>query len=512
MALSPRLEIRQSQSLVMTPQLMQAIKLLQLSNLDLAAYVDAELESNPLLERAALTEDGASPENPHASADRGDIHGPGGPESQVDSAPDVVTPAAGGIEEKIDIDLASVFPDDHEKPADEIRPSLEAETWTGLASRQPISGDAYNLEAFVAKQKSLAEHLSEQFNLAVADPALRLIGHALINEIDETGYLRSDLAPLAELLGASRADVEAALDVIHSLDPPGVGARDLAECLSLQLRERNRLDPAMGKFIENLDLVARRDLARLQALCGVDREDLVDMLAEVRLLDPRPGHAFSAGFVQIVVPDVLVRPAPDGSWLIELNQDALPKVLIDQAYYTTVTAGLQSKTDRNYLSDCLQSASWLVKSLDQRAKTILKVASEIVRQQDAFLVHGVQHLRPLNLKTVAEAIGMHESTVSRVTSNKYMATNRGIFELKYFFTAAIPSSGDAEAHSAEAVRHRIRKLIAGERAGSVLSDDAIVALLADSGIDIARRTVAKYRENLRIPSSVQRRRELKSAF
>jgi RNA polymerase sigma-54 factor len=225
------------------------------------------------------------------------------------------------------------------------------------------------------------------------------------------------------------------------------------------------------------------------------------------MLNPKPGLMFGSTMVQPIVPDVFVRPAPDGTWQVELNSDTLPKVLINQRYYAQVSGTTRNEKEKAYLADCLQTATWLVRALDQRAKTILKVSSEIVRQQDGFFAKGVQYLRPLNLKAVADAISMHESTVSRVTANKYMATSRGIFELKYFFTSAIAAADGGEAHSAEAVRHRIRQLIDGESTGNVLSDDTIVEKLHDAGIDIARRTVAKYREAMRIPSSVQRRRE-----
>ncbi len=495
MALSHRLELRQSQSLVMTPQLMQAIKLLQLSNLDLAAYVDAELERNPLLERdeaAAVlpTEREAQPEAPL------DPLGDGAPVT----AEAIV--AAG-----IDTDLGNIFPDDPAGPSDETPPALPAESWALGPTRQPVSSEDYNLEAFVAERKTLAEHLAEQLGLAVADPQGRLIGLALIGEIDEAGYMRTDPALIAERLGATQAAVEAVLAVMKTFEPTGVFAADLAECLALQLMERDRHDPAMAAMLAHLDLVARRDLTALRRLCGVDDADLAEMIAEIRRLDPKPGSGFDPAPVQPVVPDVMVTPAPDGGWRIELNGEALPRVLVNQGYYATVTRRSRADADRAYLSECFQTANWLVKSLDQRARTILKVATEIVRQQDGFLAHGVRHLRPLNLKAVAEAIGMHESTVSRVTSNKYMATTRGIFELKYFFTASIASAEGGEAHSAEAVRHRIRAMIDGEDPDAILSDDTIVKLLRDSGIDIARRTVAKYREAMRIPSSVQRRRE-----
>jgi len=290
-----------------------------------------------------------------------------------------------------------------------------------------------------------------------------------------------------------------------------VCARNLSECLAIQLRDRDHYDPAMQTLIEHLDLLAKRDFTALRDRCGVNEEDLADMIAEIRHLNPKPGLAFGSTMVQPIVPDVYVREATDGTWQVELNVDTLPKVLINQRYYAEVSKTAHSDSDKRYIADCLQTATWLVRALDQRAKTILKVSSEIVRQQDAFFAHGVQHLRPLNLKTVADAIGMHESTVSRVTANKYMATNRGIFELKYFFTSSIASAHGGEAHSAEAVRHRIRQLIDAETPAEVLSDDTIVDKLREAGIDIARRTVAKYREAMRIPSSVQRRREKQAA-
>lgn len=507
MSLFPKLELRQSQSLVMTPQLMQAIKLLQLSNLDLIAYVEEELERNPLLERREA-EDGP------AQRGEGDDQPPGGNDGGeaasewAESGPDTNPEASAS---KLDADFTNVFPDDTPPSTDEILPAMPTESWAVAQTRQPISSEDYNLEAFVAERESLAGHLTEQLGLAISDPGMRLIGSALIDEIDEAGYLRADLDAMAERLGAPLELVETTLKVIQEFEPVGVGARNLAECLAIQLRERNRFDPAMAVLIDHLDLMARRDYGALKRLCGVDGDDLADMFAEIRALNPKPGNAFGHATVQTVIPDVLVRPGPDGAWIVELNTGTLPRVLVNQTYYATVTKRPPSSKDKAYLVDCLQTANWLVKSLDQRARTILKVASEIVRQQDAFLAHGVQHLRPLNLKTVAEAISMHESTVSRVTSNKYMATTRGIFELKYFFTAAIASAEGGDAHSAEAVRHRIRRLIDEEQTDAVLSDDTIVKILRDSGIDIARRTVAKYREAMRIPSSVQRRREKQTA-
>jgi RNA polymerase sigma-54 factor len=370
----------------------------------------------------------------------------------------------------------------------------------------------YNPEAFVSAERTLADHLAEQLSLAIPDPGRRMIGQYLIDLVDEAGYLGGDLAHVAEKLGTSADEVEAVLATLQGFDPPGVCARSVTECLSIQLRERNRLDPAMAALITHLDLLAKRDLPALRRICGVSEEDLNEMIAEIRQLNPKPGLACGSVVVQPIVPDVFVRQGPDGGFIVELNSDTLPRVLVNQSYHAEVIKTARNDQDKSYLADCLQTATWLVRALDQRAKTILKVATEIVRQQDGFFAMGIQYLRPLNLRTIADAIGMHESTVSRVTANKYMATSRGIFELKYFFTAAINAAGGGQAHSAEAVRHRIRQLISDEDPAWVLSDDTIVDKLRAHGIDIARRTVAKYRESMRIPSSVQRRREKQSGL
>jgi RNA polymerase sigma-54 factor len=494
MALSQRLEFRQTQALVMTPQLMQAIKLLQLSSLDLAAYVEGELERNPLLERANDDDEGpAAAAEPESSASDGEEDSAGA----ADWIGEDMETSRTSMEQGLGTELENVFPDDGgEKTAAAETPPPAYTEWSGSGTGGE-DGD-YNLEAFVSAEVTLADHLSEQMALAIHDPAQRMIGQYLIDMVDETGYLIGDLQSVADKLGCSIGDVEAVLAVLQALDPAGICARSLTECLALQLKERNRFDPAMRALVENLPLLARRDLAALRRLCGVDDEDLADMIAEIRALNPKPGLAFGSTLVQPIVPDVFVRAAPDGTWQVELNSDTLPKVLISQRYHAQVSKSTRNDKDKSYIADCLQTATWLVRALDQRAKTILKVSSEIVRQQDGFFVKGVQHLRPLNLKTVADAI-------------KYMATSRGIFELKYFFTSSIAAADGGEAHSAEAVRHRIRLLIDAESVSDVLSDDTIVDKLRAAGIDIARRTVAKYREAMRIPSSVQRRREKQAA-
>jgi RNA polymerase sigma-54 factor len=515
MALMQRLEMRQGQSLVMTPQLLQAIKLLQLSHLDLAAYVEAELERNPLLERVDGDGEAADRDGPGEAASAGDDARDDFSESEPAEpwlSADLKQSRA-EIEGELDTRLDNVFPDEAggpERPGADVGAGdsvpVMSSPWTSVGSGGH-DGEAPDFEARLTREITLHEHLQGQLDLATADPMARFIGRNLIDAIEETGYLREAIESVADRLGSSVHEVEGVLALVQTFEPSGIGARDLAECLGIQLRERNRFDPAMQALLAHLDLVAKREFAALRRLCGVDDEDLGDMLAELRRLDPKPGRAFGGAPVETLVPDVFVRAAPDGSWLIELNPDTLPRVLVNQTYFATVSRVTRNDTEKTFLTDCLQNANWLARSLEQRSKTILKVAAEIVRQQDGFFMHGVSHLRPLTLKTIADAISMHESTVSRVTSNKAIGTSRGTFEMKYFFSASIPGSAGMEAHSSEAVRHRIKQMIEGERGDAILSDDALVRQLKGEGIDIARRTVAKYRESLRIPSSVERRRD-----
>ncbi|CAA7613075.1 RNA polymerase sigma-54 factor [Candidatus Terasakiella magnetica] len=498
MALGPRLDIRQSQSLVMTPQLQQAIKLLQLSNMDLTTFIDQELERNPLLERED-TERGAERTEPAADASDLPVL-----DSIPPEAPMLDGMNAGSVEDGMDVDYDNTFNND--SAADCIDGEAFGQ-WSSKSGGSHSFDDGENsLDHVAAGEISLRDHLTAQINVDVQDPGDRLIGLHLIEMLDEAGYLIGDLAELAERLGCPSERVERVLKTVQGFDPVGVFARSLKECLGLQLAERNRLDPAMQTLLDNLEMLARRDLNGLMKVCGVDAEDMTEMIAEIKQLDPKPALAFDHVVAQAVTPDVLMRRAQDGSWLVELNSDTLPRVLVNARYYAKVAGAARSKDDKTYISERFQSANWLVKSLHQRATTILKVATELVRQQDAFFRLGVQHLRPLVLRDIATAISMHESTVSRVTSNKYIATPRGIYELKYFFTQAINSADGGESHSAESVRYRIKALIEAE-GKAVLSDDRIVEILKAEGIDIARRTVAKYREAMNIASSVQRRRE-----
>ncbi len=487
MSLAPRLDLRQSQSLVMTPQLQQAIRLLALSNLEVEGFIAEEIEKNPLLDSGGGGDDDGPFDAPAAVAS-GD---PAGSDELLTIG------AASG--ESLDVDLGDTF--HHDSASDGVG-SLDG----GLGLAGTGAGgfdDAPDLDAFAGDDISLTDHLLQQAGASVTGPDL-FIASAIIDQIDECGYLTGPLSDIALRLGVSSARVESVLAIVQTFDPSGVGARSLAECLTIQAKEADRYDPCMARLIDNLDLVARGALPQLRRLCDVDDEDLADMIRELRGYDPKPGCRFGGERTQSVVPDLFIAPRGSG-WAVEINGATLPRVLVNRGYYAELSA-CGTKASKAWLSDCLASANWLVKALDQRQRTILKVATEIVKQQEAFFRNGVAHLRPLTLARVAEAIEMHESTVSRVTSNKYLSCPRGLFELKYFFTSAIQSADGGEAVSALAVKDAIRTLIAGE-GKKILSDDTLVELLNARGFDIARRTVAKYREAMGIGSSVQRRRQ-----
>lgn len=500
MAMSPKLQLKQGQSLVMTPQLQQAIKLLQLSNIELAAYVEEQLESNPLLERGTgdenrRGEDATSGESPDSYSEV-NLEAPS---AKADSAMDAPSHALNSEDGPGDITSA---------PAADVGGSVD---WSkaGSGGSFNISND-YDAANNTAAEISLHDHLTAQLNVSIAERTDRLIGAYLIDQVDENGYLRADLEDIATRLGVNSLRVQSLLTHLQTFEPTGVFARNLKECLSLQLREIGELDKPMQALLDNLELLARHDVKKLAKACGLAKEDLPEYVSILKSLAPKPGLAFGGEMAAAVVPDVTIKETVHGGWAVEINSETLPRVLVNNRYFAEICSASKDDTTREFMTECYQSASWLVKSLDQRARTVLKVATEIVKQQDSFFAYGVDHMRPLNLKTVADAIDMHESTVSRVTSNKYMATPRGLFEFKYFFTASIPSIDGGEAHSAEAVRHKIKILISEETAESIKSDDKLVNLLRDQGIDVARRTVAKYREALGIPSSVERRRMFKN--
>ena len=504
MALSAKLTMRQSQAMVLTPQLLQAIKLLQMPNVELGAFIESELTSNPLLERAEEYEAaGAEPSE-------GEPHGPHreAPVEPGDWAAEGLETDSAALAANLGTEVENAFDFDRTAPsaAATATDGLSASSWAGAGGAGSEFGEAPDLEAFVVETLSLHEHLERQAGVLLVDPAERMIGAALIDGLDENGYFVGSLGAIADRIGATVEAVEKVLLLMQRLEPTGVFARSLAECLALQLRERDRFDPAVQALIENLPALARRDFPLLRRVCRVNDEDLFDMIGEIRRLEPKPGRAFGDPPGAPAIPDVYVTAAPDRTWRVELNSNALPRVLVNETYAATIRRGAKREEDKQYVSAQLQSANWLTKSLEQRARTILSVASEIVRRQDSFLVHGVSGLKPLNLKMIGEAIGVHESTVSRATAHKYMQTPRGLFEMKYFFTASIASADLGDAHSAEAVRQRIRRMIDEEDPEDILSDDGIVERLRKADIVVARRTVAKYRDSLKIPSSIERRK------
>ncbi len=514
MALAPRLDIRQSQQLVMTPQLQQAIKLLQLSNLDLATFVEQELEKNPLLERGDADLNTEKP----ADVVREDAEAFGADTPETEGLADLSMSEATALPETADSPLDTDYDNLYNNDSNADLPApVASSTEPGAADylNGPIgpggsfNGSDYSFEDSLTEDISLQDHLAAQLQLLNLPAATKFVGAYLIDLISDAGYFTHNLEEISQTLNCEVAMVTETLDILREFEPTGVFAWNLADCLGLQLKEKNRLDPAMQAFLDNLELLAARDMKTLLSRCGVDQEDLTDMISEVKDLDPKPGMKFGANIAATLIPDVFIAQNPDKSWNVELNSETLPKVLVNNRYHAQITSKTHKKQEREFISECLNTANWLVKSLDQRANTILKVASELVRQQEMFFTHGIAHLKPLNLKAIADAIEMHESTVSRVTANKYMSTPRGIFELKYFFTSAINATAGGDQHAAESVKHKLKQLVDGETPNAILSDDKIVILMKKDGIDIARRTVAKYRDALKIPSSVQRRRDKK---
>lgn len=480
------ISIQQSQQLVMTPELRQAISLLQMSNLELSEYLEQEIQTNPLLEKA----DGIEQHQTAIDTPSGDDINP------ADDPPD---------------DFDSAWNDDpdeyHATPNDT---SLGV---VGPGGRSNFDNDAPSFETFLADEQDIRDKLIDQINIAFGDPGARMVAHTLFGQLDESGYLSADLDKVADQLGTTRDFVDAVVDVLRQMEPAGLFARDLADCLRLQLIDRGLLDDPMAKLIDHLDLLGQHDMKKLEKICGVNKDELADMIETVRRLNPKPGNDFAHIVTQTRIPDVHMRRSKQGGgdrWVVQLNRDTLPRLIVNRDYKATLERDNLDKEAKKYLSDRLQSASWLIKALDQRAQTILAVSSEIIRQQDAFFAYGIQYLKPMTLKDVAEKADVHESTVSRVTTNKYMATPRGIFELKYFFNSAIKSASGTTEYSSESVKALIQGFIDDETVTEVLSDNDLVNKLSDKNIDIARRTVAKYRKALKIPSSTQRRRKLKA--
>ncbi len=492
------------QSLVMTPALKQAILLLQMNNQELEELIETEMQTNPFLERAegGLTEAPASEDTP--SAREQEYHA-----LNNYAAPDEKPPIAGGTDDKLEFDTTNVFSGD---TAGDDAP-MQFETTRG-AARDAFEDPEYSLENRLRSEDSLYDHLTKQIQMAFSAPQDRLLALALLEGLDEAGYFRASLTEVAEQFACELADVEMVLARCQEFEPAGIFAVNVAQCLEIQLRDRGELTPIMQVMLANIGLLEKHDFKTLQKKCGVDEAALKEMIISLRRLDPKPGAKFTHDVAQTVIPDILMRKSRDANaesaWMVELNPDTLPRVLINQRYAAMISAKTTKKEEKTYLMDKYQGAQFLIKAMDQRAQTIIKVAAEIVRQQESFFAYGVSYLKPLVLRDIAAAVEVHESTVSRVTTGKYMATPRGLFELKYFFSSGVGGSDNGQSgmtHSSNAIKARIKELIDKEDPGAVLSDDDLAAKLKDEGIPVARRTVMKYREALGLGSSVERRRQ-----
>ncbi len=515
MALTPRLDIKQSQSLVLTPQLQQAIKMLQLSSAELVEFVAEEVAQNPLLEYGErssepIGEEKSSTEQSNVGEGENSASGATDKEDMKtsDDFMQNTMPSDASDDTPLDTDYSEIYDDSF---ADNIGANPPQNL--GLNGSNMITGGAGNFEYTdtSADQRqsstvSLKEHLDAQLMLLQAKPYEKIIIQYLIGLMDEAGYINEETSLIAGRCGCDIDDIERIFKIAQTMEPLGVFARNLSECLKIQQINNDRYDPIMEIFLDNLEMLGERKFSELRQMCNVNKEDFLDMVEEIKSLNPKPGLEFGEETVYTIIPDIYVKKSPKGKWLVELNNETLPKVLTNNHYFNQIGGKPTKKEDKEYIDNCIIKANWLVRALDQRARTILKVSSELVRIQKKFLEDGVQYLVPINLKTIADAIEMHESTVSRVTTNKYISTPRGIFEMKYFFTNAISSLNSDNQYSSKSIKYKIKELIDDESPKKILSDDKIVEIIRAEGIDIARRTVAKYRESLQIPSSIIRRR------
>lgn len=476
MLLQPNLARKQQQTLTITPQVIQAIKLLKFNNEELCAYLREREERNPLIEVVLPNADNAAPLA-----------------SKPEDLPQGKKPPA----------LAAGYSVDHRS-----RKSGQFGVSSGAGTP---AGDLRSIEETHSSSMTLRESLLQQVGLNMTDQTDLAIACEIVEYIDTDGYLRSDVNGLAELLGVPADHVERVLARIQQFEPTGVGARTLAECLRLQLEEKGPLTPANLKLLGNLELIAKYDLAGLAKICDVDQAEIAAMVRDIRQLNPRPGRQLDCDPVMPALPDVLVSSDENGTYRVELNSSLLPKVLVNREYYSEIRRATAGTDNTRFVSDCMRDATWLTRNLDQRANTVLKVATEIVKRQQAFFSDGVEHMRPLCQSEVADAVGLHRSTVCRAISGKHIMTNRGLFEFKYFFSNVINAASGSEELAAESIRAKMRQLLQSETVNSVMSDDALAASLLEDGIQIARRTVAKYRDMIGAPSSSIRKRRLKAA-
>lgn len=488
MAITPKIEIRQSQSLLMTPSLRQAINILQMSNLELNELVEKELENNPLLEK----EDDRI-ENFELQ------------QKTIDTYEDSPVPTT--EDESPDVDYDNQFDDDFASDREGYENGNDY-SWQDYSKSKGTAGEDFDyLEKKLSSSKSLYRFLEEQISVLFSDRKEKIIAMHLTEFLDESGYFRGNTKTIAQKLNSKEELISNILSKLQTLEPSGIFATSLSQCLSIQLKDLNRYDPMIEKLLQNLELLAARKFKELKKICETNDEDLASMINDIKALNPKPAADFIHDLTGYVIPDVFVRTNKYGEYIVELNNMSLPRVLINREYYSEIKNIVsKDKQAKRYLKEQLGSAGFLVKAMHQRAVTMLRVSEEIIKAQRDFFEHGIEHLKPMALKDIAEAVEMHESTISRVTNNKFMSTSRGIFELKYFFTQAAETYNGEEGTSTLSIKHKIKKLIEEEDEKNILSDDSIVELMAAQGIKIARRTVNKYRESMGIPTSAERKR------
>ena len=497
MSMKQSIQLKLGQHLTMTPQLQQAIRLLQLSSLELTAEVQDALDSNMMLEvdeggdsdgeaeNQEFREEGDSDLYSFESSDDGDVEARGTTEDIPGDMP-------------VDSDWEDVFD------------SMGAGSATSVRT---VDSSSFDFESVQTAESTLIDHLDEQLNLMPMSETDRAIALVLIDSLDKHGYLQVELESVIETLAAAGLEdveldeVEAVLKLINHLDPIGVGARDLGECLLLQLETYDEstkwLKEAREICRDYIDLLGSRNYRQVTRKLRIDEDELREILALIQRLNPRPGELFNEEPPEYIVPDAYVRKVK-GEWQVTLNNDSLPQLRVNP-YYASLIRRADNSADNSSLKTHLQEAKWFIKSLQSRSDTLLRVATEIVERQKAFLDYGEEAMKPLVLHDIAEALGMHESTISRVTTRKYLHTPRGIYELKYFFSSHVSTTLGGEA-SSTAIRAVIKKLISAENNKKPLSDSKIANLLSDQGIKVARRTVAKYREAMQIPPSNERKR------
>lgn len=477
MALAPKLEIKQTQSLKLTPQLRQAISLLQMTNLELSEFVEQELSSNPLLER----ED--------------DI---------LQSSEENLSEAETEEEFINDFDEQSSF-DDFGSDTEGYN-SFENADWSNYRQAKAhinADDDFDYISERLQSEKSLFDIIKEQIDLYFKDNREKIYAFILLEHLDASGYFTADLATIATKLKISISKLQKILNKMKQFEPSGIFAQNLAECLKIQLEDLGELSPSMQMLLDNLPLLAEQKYDKLCQLCDCKPEQIKSMVSKIKKLNPKPASAWGNVFNPNVIPDVIVSRGSSGEYRVDLNPLSLPKLLINHRYYAEIKT---NKSASRYLKENMGRASFLIKAMHSRATSILRIAEEIVLRQYHFLEKGIDYLRPMTIKDLAETLDLSESTVSRASSGKYMATPIGTFELKYFFSNAAGSYLEGDSTSTTTIKHRIKKIIEAEDPKHILSDDNIVKLLENEGVKIARRTVAKYREALKIPTSAERKR------